>query len=265
MPPPPDPPRDPAAPFRAVMEDAEFRRLVTMPRFTEGEVTLLGAPTAFSDWFGFFHSVEEIFFGETYRFATTAARPFIVDAGASFGLSLLYFRRLHPGCTITAFEPDPDIFRLLARNVRAHGLADVELREAAAWDADATLPFHAEGSLAGSAMADYAGTARPIPVRAERLKTLLRGRDVDFLKLDIEGAEHRVLPDIAPELARVRALFFEYHSLAGAPQRLDELLRVVSAAGFRYVIKGAAAPRHPFTDPPAAAFDMQVNVFCRRD
>jgi FkbM family methyltransferase len=36
-------------------------------------------------------------------------------------------------------------------------------------------------------------------------------KHIDFLKLDIEGAELHVLQDISSELHRVKHLFIEYH------------------------------------------------------
>jgi FkbM family methyltransferase len=235
-----------------------------MQRFVEGKVSLFDHKVEFSDQYGFLHSVEEIFKDEIYRFDTNTAQPLIIDAGANFGLSVIYFKRLHPDCRIIAFEPDPKIFRLLERNVQSQNFDGVELRNTAAWIADDVLSFFAEGSLAGSTVVNYTGAGHHVTVKAERLKLLLQEKEVEFLKLDIEGAENSVLPDIAPELKRVRALFFEYHSIAQKPQQLDGLLRIVSEAGFRYVIKSALAPRYPFLQT-LSPFDLQLNIFCYRN
>ena len=73
----------------------------------------------------------EIFGDGAYRFDCRRAAPRIVDCGAHIGLSVLYFKRRWPRAQITAFEPSPDTFALLERNVGSNGLADVELVNAA--------------------------------------------------------------------------------------------------------------------------------------
>jgi len=85
---------------------------------------------------------------------------------------------------------------------------------------DEPLTFSTEGSLAGSTEMDFLGKGTPVQVNAERLKDRLANQHVDFLKIDIEGAQNEVLFDIVDELANVDHLFFEYHSIAGKPQRL---------------------------------------------
>ena len=73
----------------------------------------------------------EIFGDGAYRFDCRRAAPRIVDCGAHIGLSVLYFKRRWPRAQITAFEPSPDTFALLERNLGSNGLADVELVNAA--------------------------------------------------------------------------------------------------------------------------------------
>jgi hypothetical protein len=55
---------------------------------------------------------------------------------------------------------------------------------------------------------------------------------VDFLKIDIEGAEYAVLKDCRDRLQNVRNLFVEYHAAPDEPQRLNEMLSWFSEAGF---------------------------------
>lgn len=251
------------SPMRGVMTGRDYRAVGRRGHFEGGSTRLFGRRLRYSSAGGLLHSVREIFREEVYRFdAANGRAPRIVDAGANIGLSVLYFKRRHPDATIVAYEPDPDIFAMLKANVG--DLPGVELREAAAWVEDATLAFHAEGSLAGSLELDAEKRGRRIEVRAERLKTELAKAHVDFLKIDIEGAENSVLFDIADELANVDLLFFEYHGDPAKPQRLGDLLNLVSRAGFRYALGGAHGSAHPFTDPPPHAFDVQLNVSCFR-
>ena len=250
------------SPFREVMDTRDYRRVVQTPPLSTATTRMFGRPLAFSDKTGLLHSIREIFYDEVYKFETRVQAPHIIDAGANIGLSVIYFKRRHPQCSIIAYEPDAAIFALLQRNAASY--EHVELRNAAAWTEDGKLEFYSEGSLAGSSEMDFSGAGRRSTVRSERLRDRIEERRVDFLKIDIEGAENSVLPDIAPVLGNVDRLFFEYHSVPGDGQRLGELLNLVSNAGFRYTINGAHGATHPFVETVAKGFDLQLNVSCVR-
>lgn len=249
------------SPLHEAMSAADYRAVQRLAPMTPGTTTLFGEPVEFSANEGFLHSVREIFYDEVYKFRAKNTRPYIVDAGANIGLSVRYFKRLYPEATILAYEPDAAIFDILTRNVG--GRPGVELRRAAAWIEDTELTFYSEGSLAGSSEMDFANGGKATVVKAERLLDRL-DRPVDFLKIDIEGAENKVLFDIEPALGNVDHLFFEYHSVPGQKQLLSELLDLVRRAGFRYVINGAHGATHPFVDQVPHGFDLQLNVSCIR-
>src|SRR5215210_7677916 len=61
------------------------------------------------------------------------------------------------------------------------------------WIDDTALHFFSEGSLGGSSIVDDRNSLNLLVVKAERLRNVLADKHVDFLKLDIEGAENEVL------------------------------------------------------------------------
>ncbi len=231
--------------------------------FEGGQVHLFGHPLRYSSAGGLVHSIKEIFDENVYLFNTRNPSPHIIDAGANIGLSIIYFKRRFPDATIVAYEPDPELFAMLSDNVQH--LKGVDLRRAAAWSSDTSLTFYSEGSLAGSTEIDSEQLGRSITVEAQRLRPELTKAHVDFLKIDIEGAETTVIMDIAEELKGVDLFFFEYHSNPSAPQRLGELLNIVREAGFRYVINGTHGAARPFVDETPRGFDLQLNVSCFRE
>lgn len=248
-------------PLREVMSARDYYATTRMPAFTQGSATVAGHRVAFSNAIGFLHSVREIFVEEVYAFETTTARPRIIDAGANIGLSVLFFKRRFPNSVITAYEPDAKICGLLHTNVA--GLNDVDVHQSAAWIADTELTFFSEGSLAGSSEVDMGPGGQSVQVKAERLKDRLHV-PVDFLKIDVEGAENAIIFDIEDALSNVENLFFEYHSIPGKPQLLGEMLALVTRAGYRYVLNGFHGPRLPFVDRVDHGFDLQANVSCFR-
>jgi hypothetical protein len=101
-------------------------------------------------------------------------------------------------------------------------------------------------------------------VRAIRLRDLMDER-IDFLKIDIEGAEYDVLGDCADKLENVENLFVEYHVRSSEEQHLDEILSWIRRAGFRYYINAAADNQaHPFVSKGGEVYEMQLNISCYR-
>lgn len=88
---------------------------------------------------------------------------------------------------------------------------------------------------------------------------------VDLLKLDIEGAELEVLTHCREALREVDHLFVEYHGRHDEPQRLDELLALLRAAGFRYHLRNASRARQPFVEQPLTlVYDQLADIFAYR-
>ena len=240
----------------------ERRRLAALPRYTETTTDLPGFPCRIPDGPSFLASWVEIFDREIYRFLPANRPVRILDCGANVGVSCLYFLRQYPGANITAFEPDPKIFAYLQSNLAAAGGGGIELIAQAVWAATTTLQFQSEGSDAGRV---GAAGKNVIEIPAVRLRDFL-DEPVDFLKLDIEGAETEVLLDLAPCLGRVQNMFVEYHSFAGQPQSLGRVIQTLTDAGFRVHVHPMNVAAHPLLETPSyLGMDMQLNIFARRE
>lgn len=249
-------------PLQGVVTVADYHAAKRNKPFHEGRIDVVGQDTLYSDKTGLLHSLKEVFRDEVYKFKAKTDTPRIIDAGANIGLSVRYFKHLYPNANIIAYEPDPVIFKMLTENVGS--TPGVDLRNSAAWIENTTLTFYSEGSLAGSTEIDFLGNQKAVTVAAERLKDEVASKPVDFLKIDIEGAENSVLFDIEDELENVDQLFFEYHSTPGKAQQLGDLLNLVTKAGYRYTINGAHGAAHPFVESVSHGFDLQLNVSCYR-
>jgi len=244
-----------------ILSKGQIKDLLNKERFKIGQQEIFGNNFMYSDNLGFFHSIEEIFVEECYRFSSLRNNPVIIDCGSNIGLSILYFKRLFPDSKIIGFEPDKEIFELLAKNVSSFKLNEITLLNKAVSIDNNPISFYVEGSLAGSTVIDFEGLNNVQKIEAVRLKEFLKEK-VDFLKIDIEGAENEVIFDIAPELENVETLFIEYHSIPNKPQQLGEILNIIKNAGFKYYIKEASnIMQYPFIDRAAKKFDVQLNIF----
>lgn len=188
----------------------------------------------------------DIFVNDEYACSPATDAPRILDCGSHIGLSVLYLKRRFPQAQVVAFEPNPDAFALLARNVAQNGLDDVELVNAALAAEDGGIPF--EIHRRGVRGRTWGGSGAPNPwigwgnylqvtVPSARLSSWL-DHSVDLLKMDIEGMETAVLAEAASRLGVVRQIILEFHGAQANPDNdLDRLLAILDRAGFAVRIK----------------------------
>ncbi|MBC7629032.1 FkbM family methyltransferase [Ferruginibacter sp.] len=215
--------------------------------------------------YSFVHSVEGIFLEELYKFDSDLLSPHIIDCGANIGLSAIYFKKLYPNSKLIAFEPDKKVFEACQYNLNQFGFSDVKLINAGVWNYDGSLNFLPDNSLGGRIVEDDQSGKNYYSIKVVDFKKYLNV-EVDFLKIDIEGAELDVLKNCRNELKFVKRIFVEYHSDKNKPQDLQELLSILTAAGFRYYIKEAwDYLDHPYSNEKNlstfAPFDLQLNIF----
>jgi FkbM family methyltransferase len=205
---------------------------------------------------------KEIFTEEIYRFNTEATHPVIIDCGANIGLSTLYFSLAYPNSKVYAFEPDETLFKLLESNIATNKLSNVHLHNEAVWIENTNLSFSNKGSEASQI--DTSGQSAT-KVKAIQLAEFLSNFErIDFLKMDIEGAEFEVVKDCKDQLAKVQNFFLEYHGTSNETNKLIELLEIVKKAGLKVYIKMAADNlNNPFVEQTTGTpFDVQLNIFC---
>lgn len=150
----------------------------------------------------------------------------IIDAGANIGAFTLYCLLRAPQAFVVAIEPADDSCARLRDLIHRHGFADrCAIHQAALSDTPGTT------TLDMNAGSQFRMTGRGgVQIPALTLDAIAAPYpSVDLLKIDIEGAEYRVLPAVSPEiLGRIRHIEMEYHP-SGDPQ---SLFRCLSDRGF---------------------------------
>jgi FkbM family methyltransferase len=242
-------------------EEREKLRIQNLPRFTETEINFLDKKIKIADNASFHFIKKEIFDQQIYKFNCATGTPYIIDCGANIGLSIIYFKQLFPKAEITGFEPDDRIFNVLQHNVEVFNLSNVDLIKKACWNKKTTLQFYSEGADGGRAAKDF-DTNNLIEVETTRLRKYLN-RKVDFLKIDIEGAESVVLEDCKDLLINVKNLFVEYHSFFNQEQYLPEILTIMKDAGFRlHVTAPGLTSQNPLVRlNDYLGMDNQLNIY----
>ena len=126
----------------------------------------------------------------------------VLDLGANIGNHAIALAAVHPGATIHVFEPIKKTCELLRRNIALNGLTNIDASNLdIAVDAeDGVLNMVQRINLASSREAT-AGIGPAIPKRA--LRALWPER-VDFIKMDVEGAELRIIKSVLDLIQRDR-------------------------------------------------------------
>lgn len=204
-----------------------------------------------------------------YGFITKNERPVIIDCGANVGNSVLFFNRAHSNAVIIAIEADRDIFeKKLVPNLARDAISpnNITCINKAAWIDTKGVSFFPDGYECGSCIqgAQTDIKIKPIQVESLRLRDLLKEyKHIDFLKIDIEGAEVEVIRDSIDMLDRVDRLFIEYHSFTGRPQQLSEILRILEDLSFRYRLTEDYNPKNLYWEygDNDNGMDCQVKIF----
>ena len=249
--------------------EREFMRLVflygSVKRFKEKGIRFLSYKIRVPDSLSFIWQFKDIFTEGNYKFETAKVSPVIYDCGANIGMSCIYFKKLYPQAMIKAFEADPGISALLASNLTANNINDVEVINKAVWINDTGVDLNVEGADGSSIYTD----GNKVSVESIRLKVLLDSEvSIDLLKIDIEGAELEVLRDCRNSLTQVKKLFVEFHSFTNRKQELDELLGILRSNNFRYYINNPSERRLPFINKWIRSnpnMDLQLNIYAYKN
>ena len=239
----------------------DLKFLYNKNRFEKVKIKLCGKDFYLPDSTSFIHMYKDIFFRDIYRFESKCTRPLIIDVGANIGLSLVYFKNIFPESRILAFEPDPEIFEYLQKNIMS--LDNIELINKGVYDEAMEIDFVSDHADGGSI---FQNSKDKIKIETCLLSDFLTEK-VDFLKIDIEGAETKVLRECKDKLINVDNLFIEYHSFELSNQTLHEILEIITSAGFRYYISDVPLTSiNPFMNVSKVNnMDMQINISCIRN
>ena len=182
---------------------------------------------------------QEVFGDREYAFSCSRQDPLILDCGSHIGISILYFKRMYPRARIIAFEPDKDNFVILQKNIAVNGLVDITVINAALAAQQGMTTFYREidglspdtrGNSIIKAWGDRGGNETTVSTVC--LSSYVGSR-VDYLKLDIEGAECQVLEEAQSKLKYVKELYVEFHGTDFNPENnLDSIISILENNSF---------------------------------
>lgn len=188
----------------------------------------------------------------------------VVDVGANIGCyTMLAARAVGPQGKVFAFEPDPVNFSILNQNLRRNGLSDrVTAIAAAAADNAATSQLYLSEENTGDhrIYEERNDKRKSIPIRTVRVDECIPdGLAVDLVKIDVQGAEAKVLRGMSKILAGNRDLTmlieFSMPDIRTAGDDPNECVFSLARAGFSFrYINEEEEKLEPMTPDEVLAF-----------
>lgn len=136
----------------------------------------------------------------------------ILDLGSNIGLTMAHYAVLYPQARIAGVELDSSNYELCRKNTETFG-DRCRVTHAAVWHAPGEVSYGGVRE-SGYAIVSRKGEKARSKVRAVTVESLIDELGVpivDFIKMDIEGAEREVLGNAESWLHRVRCLKVEVH------------------------------------------------------
>lgn len=157
----------------------------------------------------------------------------IIDAGANIGLTTLYLKSKYPKAKVILLEPENSIFERMKTNLEINQLTDVIPIQCGLWYEETTLQIdrsfrdnedwsvkltkHSEGNVAN--------------IKCKTLSQIKKEFEIDvidFLKIDIEGAEKEVFlmdEGIKTWLPSIKIVALEIHDETNARHEIETVMK----------------------------------------
>lgn len=179
----------------------------------------------------------EIFLKNIYQLSFCNENKFVLDLGAHIGISALYLKKIWPNAKILSFEPNPYTFDVLKKNIAINKCDNVTLYNCAAYNQNQTIKLY--GNITGedvdsrgnSILSSWGKREHTSEIEVEAIDiTDFAHQKIDFLKIDIEGAELIVLDALKPYLHNVNKIAVDCHAAGkeNTCQHLNSLVAILT-------------------------------------
>jgi FkbM family methyltransferase len=139
----------------------------------------------------------------------------VFDIGTYCGTQTVFFSKLVGSKgRVFGFEPDPDSFKSLSINLNNHSLKNVISLNYGVYSTDGEVGFNGGGAMAASVSLD--SNSKISVRRLDSIANEFNLKQVDFIKMDIEGSEIDVLDSSREFIAKFKPRFIiEPHFIDG--------------------------------------------------
>ena len=172
----------------------------------------------------------------------------VMDIGGHIGIfTIISAKRCGETGKLYTYEPNPETFKRLKKNIEANKLTQVQLNNLAVSEKDGLLNMKIGDSSQGSTimekgtLSDYSKT---VSVQTCTLDNIVSVNDIlkiDILKIDAEGAELLILKGgMKQALPITKKIMIETHST----KLKRECKKILGSEGFNYVLDIPSGTNH---------------------
>lgn len=184
-----------------------------------------------------YHRIKREVWGGHAYYVELSPNPTILDVGAHIGVATLYFKKLYPAARVISVEPIAENLELLEQNIWENQVDKVEIIAGAVSDHDGvetlytgeTGAWHSNASITpGGWTGDLVTTPREVPCRT--LEYYLGEYKPELVKLDVEGAEERILVAAGESLRVAKHYLIEFHPVEG--RGIETIIKLLEELGY---------------------------------
>lgn len=177
------------------------------------------------------------------------------DIGANFGFYSMLLAKHSPQGEVHSFEPVPWLSERFERNAKLNGFEgrisknELAVSNSAGW-VDLNIPAPDESNQGTASLVEKTATRKTIKVRTITLDEYVRTTGVsrlDFIKVDVEGAEHFVIQGAVESIKKFRP-FLVVEVNESSRQAVADVL---GSLGYRSEILPRLRWRHVFNEGTA--------------
>ncbi|MDZ4330234.1 MAG: FkbM family methyltransferase [Flavobacterium sp.] len=164
-----------------------------------------------------------------------SANPVILDLGSNIGLTIAHMKQIYPTSKIIGYEMNRENYLLAKRNTKFYD--NVIVVNTAVWIEDATVTYRNTANYDSYTILNDTGkkdTDELIEVASLKLSSIITNHNlthIDYLKMDIEGAEKAILEsEDLSWMDKVGAMNIEMH--LDQNNDLSKFLAIIENKGF---------------------------------
>lgn len=187
-------------------------------------------------------AIKETFLDQFYtRYGVPVQNGWVVmDIGAGIGDYSIHAAYKKPNVVVYAYEPFPESFKLLQRNLALNGIENVVAFRTAVWGRAGTLALDFTAGeplqISSREQLDVGEAGDGLRVDAITLAAAIVENQIDtvnMLKMDCEGGEYEILLTASAEtLTRIDRIIMEYHDV-DQDHTHTELVGFLERQGYR--------------------------------
>ncbi len=193
-------------------------------------------------------SLYSIFLNFEYYFLSNNSSPLIFDIGGGIGISTFFFKSLYPDARIVVFEPHPLACQVIEKNIKINNLKKVTLFKTAAANKEDKIFLYGEIGCVDNHCNIYRSSifkkwgiqhssCSQTLVQSEKLSKHIN-ENVDFLKLNVEGAEYEIFEDLNEndKLKFIRNMYIKVHQWNDNIHLKERLLKILHNNSFQFTL-----------------------------